>query len=153
MVGPIAMVHPLPSHQLELLRKDLVKATTAISTWTQSRCDYWIRLPWALAGLASPYEDKARELACRLCESFDRDPRGPPVHHHQTWSLMKADAPFRQDLNRFVSGVPRDHLSPQTLVQIARLKFMPVAETTIESKHQNVSHSKRNMPSDLSEYP
>ena len=143
MAGDVAILHPLAPEDLELLENDMLSATTAISTWAQSRCDFWIRLPWALAGLASPHEEQARALCVRLCRTFDLDPRPPPVHHVRTWTYMRSESPFRQDLNRFCAGVPRSALSAQTLEEIAKLKFMPIAETTIEAKHQRVSLAKK----------
>ena len=55
---------------------------------------------------------------------------------------MNPDAPFSQALDRFIDeGVPRAECGAAFLLEIAKFKFMPVVETTIEEKHSRVAIS------------
>lgn len=108
------------------------------------KCDYWLRLPWLLCGLAEADEAKARQIGARAVDAFERDPR-EEAHHRVTWALMRPGSDFRASLDYFVDGCARPDCGDtgrqkeEFLAQIARFAFFPTAETCIEAKHAKAS--------------
>ena len=138
LCGESARYHPLPPDKHELLKQELHNAQAYFLALLKTKLDYWNKLPWLLCALALPREGSAREWAVRILELFDMDPRPPPVHHRITYRLLHPGAEFREQLQRFIGGVPRWECSTAFQEQIAAFYFIPVVETTIEQKHARV---------------
>lgn len=75
LFGEGASLHPLAEDELRVLQTDLETAKRVLECELRTKCDFWLRLPWLMCGLALPDEDKARSIARRVLESFERDPR------------------------------------------------------------------------------
>ena len=90
-------------------------------------------------GLAVVSQDRARNIAVRVVELFERDPPPPPIHEEKTWELLAPGCVFRVQLDMFIGGVPRWACSIAFKMQICIFRMAPAAETTIEEKHSRTA--------------
>ena len=111
----------------------------AQSALLQLKTDPWLRLPWCLAVLADADEEFARSHCPRIWESFNKDPRPPPVHDEVTWFYLGPGSDFRIGFLLFKDGTARWLCGVAFLEGITRLKLMALGETTIEEKHARVT--------------
>jgi hypothetical protein len=119
------------------LGKSLVMALLRVKT------THWRQLPWLLCGLAATCEAEAREVAQVILDAWEKVRDNPPGAHHRVTHALLANQEFLGQLRDFAGGLQRDRLTPNTLTQIARLRFIPTVETTVEEKHARVSQANR----------
>ena len=104
--GVASELHPLTAEEGELIQQEAIRAKTNMLALLRVKLDYLFRLPHILIGLAVVLEERARAIGARAIELFERDPRPPPIHHRQTWKLLKPGTTFREWLIKFANGVP-----------------------------------------------
>jgi hypothetical protein len=138
LIGASAELHPLNKDEMEILEADMQLAKAGLETELRMKCDYWLRLPWVLCGLAYEDEEQSRALGARALAAFDQDPR-QSAHHPKTWRLLHAGSAFRNGLEYFIQGKPRWECNDAFTMQVAAFKYIPVTETDIEEKHARVS--------------
>ena len=131
-------VRGLSAEDVQLLEADLQQGRAALSFNLNTKLDYWQHLPWHLAGIAHYDEEVARACARQCRNMFDADPR-EDSHHCLTFSLLQGGCDFRSALDEFCEGSARSDLSQLFLQVIAKFAFMPVVETTVESRHAKVA--------------
>ena len=106
-------------------------------TILQLKTDYASRPPFLFCVLAHYSEDVARAGAQRIIHALQDEP-DESAHHRITIRFMP-DVGFVADLRRFADGHSRLELQSETLQEIAKLAFIPIAEPTIEEKHARVA--------------
>ena len=102
---------------------------------------YLQKVPWAFSGLAHTDENVAREMAMKILQQWEMDPR-PQAHHRLTARLMGQEN-FIGPLRSFKDGASLDSLCLEFQQQVACWRLVPIVETTIEAKHARVSLAKR----------
>jgi hypothetical protein len=142
LFGFIADLHPLTESERIRFQSDITKAKVTIETVLTVKLQYYGRLPWLLCGLALADESRARAIGVKAISQFEQDPR-EAVHHRKTWALMQPQSQFRAQLQSFVQGQQRWSCGPEFSLQVAKLRLVPVVETTIEEKHSRVSLDKK----------
>ena len=115
---------------------------TKVMTLLTLKTECWKQLPWLLIGLAATNEEDARKVANAILDKWAVDPRRE-VHHRITWQLLQPGSQFVNQLQDFADGRPRDQLSRRFLTEVAKYRFIPIVETTIEEKHARVSQGWR----------
>ena len=110
----------------------------------KTRC--WRTLPWKLALVADPEEDKARQHTQEILKEFDEHGYGGLQQHIDTQALahrltlhyLTPGAAVREALEGFLAGGER--LADSVLVQLcAQFVFMPTAERVIEAEHSIIA--------------
>ena len=96
-----------------------------------TKLDHWSRLPWVLCGLAHSDEGRARRLAGEIRAMLDNAPEAD-LHHRLTRRFL--EGAMRDELCRFADGTAFADLSLEFRAAVAPLRFIPVTETTIESR-------------------
>ena len=104
------------------------------------KLDFWGRLPWLLCVLALADEEEARGWVDAIFEAFAVHPNGE-LHDPITWKWLKPSSVLRADMVKFRNGTRRRDLSFEYQVEVGALKMIPVAETTIEEKHKQISEA------------
>ena len=99
---------------------------------TLSKLDHWTRLPWKFCGLAHAEEEVARRVAEAVKATLDHCPKAE-LHHRLTQKFLSGR--LRDELTRFAEGVPFADLNAEFRTAVPPLRFIPVTETAIESKH------------------
>jgi len=127
----------LTPDEFKLVTDDLEAGRACLHCNLLAKLGFWSRLPWHLAGLASLQEGDARACGLRAVQMFDLDPRRQ-AHHRLSWKHL-SPGPFREELDKFLSGQPRSSCSETFQQTLAGWRFIPVSETTIEGKHARVS--------------
>ena len=107
-------------------------AKAHMRTILQLKTDYASRPPFLFCVSAHYSENVARAGAQRIIRALQDEP-DESVHHRITIRFMR-DVGFMVDLRRFADGHSRLELQSETLQEIAKLAFIPIAETTIEEK-------------------
>jgi hypothetical protein len=96
----------------------------------------WRQLPYVLHGVAHADSDQARLCARRALDLFDASATSSK-HHALTLELCRPGSSGRTALEAFLGGSPLSSL-PGLLVTVAPLRFVPVTERWIESRHARV---------------
>ena len=104
--GEVSERFPLSLDQHAFLQMEMSRAKACLVALLHTKCDYWLRLPWVIAGAALVDESAARTCGHNALAAFQRDPRPPPIQDALTWRLLKDGAPFRRGLELFLSGTP-----------------------------------------------
>eukprot|EP00969_Alexandrium_andersonii_P349924 15432157-Alexandrium_andersonii.AAC.1 len=95
---------------------------------------HWQQLPWKLFGVAHPDESEAREAARHALALFAAC--GDTAEHHWLTLVFLAHDSFgRAQLERFVEGSARLSELAVLLRYACRLRFAPVVERWVESRH------------------
>jgi hypothetical protein len=102
---------------------------------------YLENLPWLFCALAHPNEAVARDYASRIRDSWLLNPH-PEMHHRVTADLMQNEE-FMAGLEAFINGTPRSECNVVFRERIAAFRFVPVVETSIESKHARTTLARR----------
>ena len=126
----------LTHDQLELLRSEMLRAKAIQVSLLQAKCDYLKRLPWLLMGLAVRDESRARNIAQRCIEAFEKEPSPPPVQHRLTWQLLSRDLHF----------VPSWTSSLQALLDGSLPMFSSSRFQLGASSRSSRQRSRKNMP-------
>ena len=71
------------------------------------------------------------------CAPSCKDPRADA--HHRVVAHLFTETCFLDEIRRFAAGTPRDHLQPEVLQTMATWRFIPIAESSIESRHARTS--------------
>lgn len=102
------------------------------------KLDFAKRLPFLLCVLAHHDESVARSGASRILDSWNDSPR-QETQHRVTWRWLSDDVVVAA-LRAFADGrVSRVDLPGSLLLEIAKLRFISIVETTIEAKHAQLS--------------
>ena len=120
-----------PEMQRDLVR-DFGLARNHMQVVLLSKLDHWMRLPWKLCGLAHAEEAVARRVAGEVKDRLQQCPEAE-LRHRLTLKFLSG--PLHDELIRFADGVAYADLSMEFRTAVAPLRFIPVTETIIESKH------------------
>lgn len=140
----IAAHGPLSREQTRSMLADFIAVKDRISLNLQSKLDFWQRLPYLLAGISHDDTDVARRCATQCIEAWQRDP-APGHHHRVTQRFMDPHGVLHASLEEFAGGARLADLPEVFQAEIAKMRFIPVVETTIESKHAMVTRAGRRM--------
>ena len=128
----------LTDSERQLLVSDYHRGGRAIATIMSAKLAFWTVLPWKLIGIMIPCEAEARAIAKECIQLYDKNP--DPLHHHRlSNSCLAHSSPIRRDILKFIDGTALKDLSADTLKVLVPLKFIPVCERVIESKHAAVA--------------
>ena len=127
---------------IRMVLDDLQRGQTTLCTLLALKTSYLKKLPWVLVGLASSSEDKARGVAQEAILQYD-SVTTMAQHHPLSHKFLSPESLFRADLQKFVAGTRRSELSTVVKQEIAKLRFIYSAESTIEGKHAQVSLASR----------
>eukprot|EP00971_Amphidinium_carterae_P330697 6463862-Amphidinium_carterae.1 len=103
------------------------------------KTQFWERLPWLLAGLAHHDASTVQLVSSKCLQAWHNDSRDD-AHHPLTLAFMTR--PHYEHVLALSTGQPLALLPLPFQQMVAKLAFIPVAETTIEAKHARVSHAK-----------
>ena len=127
-------LHGLSDAEQQLLIDDFNRGGRAIAAVMSAKLGFWRCLPWRMAAILCGHAAEARVEAKACLDLYDQLP--DPTQHHRLSSLCLAPGSLvRNDLLRFIDGDDFSSMSSQTLQHLLPLKFMPVTERVIESKH------------------
>jgi hypothetical protein len=126
---------------MQVVADDFQQAKATMLFLLKLKTSYMDKLPWLFCGLAHCDEGVARVFGVKVRDAWLADPRRE-VHHRITWDLMKPGS-FRNDLDKFIDGASRAQLSMTSRLAIAKFRFVPVVETTIEAKHQRTTMARK----------
>ena len=96
----------------------------------------WSCMPWVFAGLAHHDTDTARRVARDISDTWnalDAPARSFNQQHPLTMKLM-TQQPYCDQFHAFLGGADLQELA-ELLVEVARLRFIPVAERCVEALH------------------
>ena len=119
------------------LLADFNRAKAVTVLLAQIKYDYWKRLPYLLCALAVCDENVARKYAFLIWDAWLVDPR-KEAHHRRTWSLLQPGSAFLVGFILFRDGTLRADCGVVFLIEVAKLRFVPVCETTTEEKQKNI---------------
>ena len=100
---------------------------------------HWSLIPWLLAGACHSDPSKARAAMRQCLEQYDRHP-DPALHHPQSVELLGRDSPLREWSIAFANGASWQDMPDEFIFELLPLKFIPVSERLIESRHGLVQH-------------
>ncbi|CAE7524520.1 unnamed protein product [Symbiodinium sp. CCMP2456] len=128
-----------PEEQARVI-SDFGHARDHIKVLLMSKLDHWTRLPWSLCGLAAYDAETVRRNAQGIITAFEESP-DVDLHHRLTCKFMSGQ--LLEDLRRLAEGAGMQTLTREFRLAVAALRFVPVVETTIESKHAVTSRLHR----------
>ena len=128
---------PLMSAHWGRLYMNMQSAKAHMRGLLQLKTEYAQRLPVSLCILSHHDEEVARSGASKLLKEFQAAPL-QDLHHRVTWAWL-SDPHFISDLEKFIGGSSRLSLSSVSQRRIAQLRFVAIAETTIEEKHSRLA--------------
>lgn len=126
----------LKPEELQLLHRDFERARTLLMEGALEKLDHWQRVPWLLCGLSHRASAVRQQVAKRVLQAFDSEP-AKVLHSRLTQEWM--EGPLRDSLHLLADGAVFEQLPPVGQTRIAELFFVPVDETTIESRHAKAS--------------
>ena len=138
LVPSNSQLRRMSEEEHQLLCDGLAAMKIHLQLQLQGKLDWRLRLPWLLIGTAHTDEGIARQCARKALAAFDQDGR-QEVHHRISWSWCQPASPQRCDLQRIIDGAARESLSPRFLAMLATMRFIPIVESCIESRHARVS--------------
>ena len=92
--GSTAEICVLTAAEERLLQVDVDKAHAVLETEMRTKLGFWQALPHLMCGLAHDAEHVARQVAVRVMELFEEDPRAV-AHNRKTFELLQPEAAFR----------------------------------------------------------
>ena len=105
----------------------------------QLKLQCWGQLPWKLCGLSHCDEFIARTIATEVISQYEQAPPNPALHHRVTSRCLSPGC-LREELDSFSNGASRADL-PLLYHEIAKLRFVPITERSIEEPHSRVKRS------------
>ena len=123
---------PLPPEGQQQIISELQRAQNHLKLLLFAKLQHWQRMPWLACGLAHHSEDVARDVARKILLSFE-ECSDAELHHRLTQQFLAQ--PLYAELERFAGGLSFEQTSPDFQTAVMRLRFVPVVETIIESKH------------------
>ena len=124
------------------LLQDLECGKAVLAGLLRHKTQIFRALPWVLCGIAHTDHDIGRQCGQRALDLFAEDPR-EEAQHRITWSLLEPQSDFRSELELFIQGTPLFELAIEFVRQIAVWRFCYIVETTIESRHSNVTQERK----------
>ncbi len=146
--GDLLALCPLPNaaqmrqEDWTILFDELRSAQTHITALLKLKTVFWKQLPWVLVGVAHTDTNIARAAGRSAIEQFNKDPR-KEVHHRLTWVWLEPGTHLRKCLEEFVDGEQVVEVGVEFARAVARLRFVIVVESTMESRHARVTVSRR----------
>ena len=138
-VGETILRHgPLNAADLAKITRDFTATKGHIELVLRTKTDFWQRVPWLLCGLSHDNATTASRVARECLAAFVGEPNAE-LHHRLTRRFMRE--PLRSQIQRMADGFALETLSAEFRSEIARLRFVPVTETTIETKHAVVTRA------------
>lgn len=123
-----------------LVLGDFGRARQHVQLCLKIRLSYWKQTPWSLFGTAHLNAAVARDCA-RLSLALFESATDDTEHHPLTLLFCAADSIGGVQLRLFASGERSLDQLPFLETQVAKLKFAPVAERWIESRHSLAKRS------------
>eukprot|EP00959_Pyramimonas_sp_CCMP1952_P101318 2119612-Pyramimonas_sp.AAC.1 len=123
--------HSLSADQLGELLQAWHGAIAHIKLCLTLKTGFWQQLPWVLCGLAHRDEPTAQRIARDIVDMLTRRPE-LIMHHRLSMPFLMG---FREELEQFANGCRLRDLSEPFQVEVCKLRFVPVVETIIETKH------------------
>ena len=130
-----------------MLTPDVIASVTAsvqyvrvhVNGHLQEKLNYLKQLPWVMAAFGHWDDYIFTKFAAKVLDMFAIDPR-KDVHHRVTWRLLRPGSWFRAELEACARREKsRWECSNAFLVELGKLKFMPLHETPVEATHAKVS--------------
>ena len=128
----VSVLTEAPLEEQARVISDFGHARDHIKVLLMSKLDHWTRLPWSLCGLAAYDAETVRRNAQGIITALEESP-DVDLHHRLTCKFMSGQ--LLEDLRRLAEGAGMQDLSREFRLAVAPLRFVPVVETTIESKH------------------
>ena len=129
----------MPQSEWQLLKSDFNKGRAVALTTLQIKTSFWRTLPWLLCGLAHSNPRTVQAVATQAMLAWQADPR-PEGHHPVTQSFFSE--PFLTSMQELANGRVLSTLPCAFQLAVSELCFVPVVETTIESKHSRATLAK-----------
>ena len=122
-----------------IMLKDLEYAKAYLHFGLTTKLSFWRKLPWRLCALAHHWQTESRAAARACMQEFDEFLQQPGLtlrHHHPvSVQFLAADSSLRAALQVHADG---GDMSPDLLVAVAQLKFIPCVERVVEGLHRDV---------------
>lgn len=120
-----------PDVQAEVLN-DFNHGRDHIKLLLATKLDFWQRVPWLFCGLAHDDEEVARATAQKILDVLAETP-DLELHHRLTHKFLVEE--LLTELGNFANGKAFCDTTPAFQQAVMPLRFIPVVETIIESKH------------------
>ena len=122
-----------------IMLKDLEYAKAYLHFGLTTKLSFWRKLPWRLCALAHHWQTESRAAARACMQEFGESlqQQGLTLRHHHPVSVqfLAADSSLRAALQVHADG---GDMSPDLLVAVAQLKFIPCVERVVEGLHRDV---------------
>jgi hypothetical protein len=92
-------------------------------------------LPWKFAGLGHQHKSTAKRVAQEVIDAWEALSDADKEQQPQLTRNFMLPGPIRDQLDRFASTDDDLHTFPDLSVAVARLKFIPAVERSLEAKH------------------
>ena len=122
--------------------RDFTSACTYILTTLELKLAYWRTLPWLLCGVLHHNALKAMAAAKECIRLYDLLPT-PDLHHRVSKEFLAGNSPHRPLMQALALGAPLYSLPRFFVARLLRLKFIPIVERIIESRHALVAQAVR----------
>ncbi len=120
------------------LAADFAQGKAHLLTVLGAKLEAWGQLPLALCGLAHHLPAKREEAAKKVLDLFARSPvELRDTHHPRTLEFLGARG-WRSEVEAIAEGRPLSSMPFQMQVDVAKLKFIPIVERSMEAKHKDV---------------
>jgi hypothetical protein len=132
-----------PGERAEILANFAAARRQLLMTFSL-KLSHWQQLPHVLFGIAHHDSNRARDLARRALQIFNMA-GNDASHHWISLAVCSAGSVGHQQMVAFIAGAVLRDL-PFLESMASRLKFSPIAERWVESRHALMKHSLRNCP-------
>ena len=121
---------------------DFANGVSFVAASLDLKLAIWRVLPWRLAGLAH-HEPVAAAACARDClAQYDANPDAG-AHHRLSVRLLAPFSEHRPAVEALAAGRPLADLPGASIIEVLRLKWIPIGERVIESRHGLISRALR----------